>query len=158
MAVDTAQKRADATQLLHAFYGPIIIPDASLTQPDRQSAANIYSGILAGESPVVVEEDRGLQGGKPEKKKRRKSLYPDVDLPKIGLPQQKNQPESGKSDIARNPEQNPPLTAVDLEIKKYLEEIYAPIDRIMERNIAMDEQRGARQRRNMLAAMILLLD
>ncbi len=63
MAVDTAQKRADATQLLHAFYGPIIIPDASLTQPDRQSAANIYSGILAGESPVVVEEPLRQGGG-----------------------------------------------------------------------------------------------
>lgn len=53
MAIDTAQRRADATHAAVPIHGPVVIPDGSLTQPDRQSVAFVYSGVAAGEAQAT---------------------------------------------------------------------------------------------------------
>lgn len=55
MAIDTAQRRVSASSIALGMFGPIIVPDGSLTQPDRQSAAMLYPGILAGDSAPAPE-------------------------------------------------------------------------------------------------------
>jgi hypothetical protein len=55
MAIDTAQRRASATHIALAMFGPVILPDGTLNQADRQSAAMLYPGILAGEAGPVAD-------------------------------------------------------------------------------------------------------
>jgi len=57
MAVDTASKRGSAIYMLCPWRVIPIIPDGTIDQGDRQHAAWMYSGILAG-APVVVADGR----------------------------------------------------------------------------------------------------
>jgi len=54
MALDTRSKRASSVGLLLAFMLAPVLPDATLSQGDRQHAAQTYSGILAA---VLVDPD-----------------------------------------------------------------------------------------------------
>ena len=53
MAVDTASKRGSAICMLCPWRAIPPIPDGTIDQGDRQHAAWMYSGILAG-APVIV--------------------------------------------------------------------------------------------------------
>jgi len=48
MAIDSLRKRASVASLGLPFLGPSVVPDSSLSAPDRQVVANSYYGILAG--------------------------------------------------------------------------------------------------------------
>jgi len=54
MAIDTAAKRASATEFLIPSYAIGIFPDGAIAQNDRQSASWAYGGILADPPPVIV--------------------------------------------------------------------------------------------------------
>jgi len=56
MPVDTAAKRASATEFIVPSYAIGIFPDGSITADDRQAASWLYSGILATApvAPVVI--------------------------------------------------------------------------------------------------------
>ena len=56
MAVNTAAKRASATQFVVPIYAPGIFPDGTIAQGDRQAIAWIYGGILAEEAAAVELE------------------------------------------------------------------------------------------------------
>ena len=51
MAIDTAAKRASALGVA-AVFTTLILPDGAISQPDRQTIGNSYSGITA-ELPTV---------------------------------------------------------------------------------------------------------
>ena len=53
MPVDTAAKRASATEFIVPSYAIGIFPDGSITADDRQAASWLYGGILAT-APVVI--------------------------------------------------------------------------------------------------------
>lgn len=55
MAVDTAGKRASALGIGLVFT-LLVIPDSTIAQPDRQTIAHSYSGILAT-APVIDTQD-----------------------------------------------------------------------------------------------------
>lgn len=53
MPVDTAAKRASATEFLVPFYAIGIFPDGAMAQNDRQAATWVYGGILA-DPPAAI--------------------------------------------------------------------------------------------------------
>lgn len=48
MAIDSFAKRASATHFLVNSFTPVVVPDGTIGQGDRQASALTYSGILAG--------------------------------------------------------------------------------------------------------------
>lgn len=55
MAIDSAAKRASALGIGLVFT-LLVIPDSTIAQPDRQTIAHSYSGILAT-APVIDTQD-----------------------------------------------------------------------------------------------------
>lgn len=55
MAIDSASRRASVLGVALAFT-VLVIPDGAISQPDRQTIAQSYSGITAG-VPVIDTED-----------------------------------------------------------------------------------------------------
>jgi len=53
MAIDSRRKRASIACLGLAFLGPSIVPDGSLSAPDRQVVANSYYGITAATGKTI---------------------------------------------------------------------------------------------------------
>ncbi len=132
MAVDTAQKRADAAQLLHAFYGPIIIPDASLTQPDRQSAANVYSGISASAVATSSGVQRLAQHAKPKQQKYRSIDWSSPVFGETAKQEQvKTEPEKERAEV-------PSKTKIAPYSQKELSDVDREIQLLMREAIAMD--------------------
>lgn len=54
MAVDTAAKRASATEFIVPSYAIGIFPDGAIAQNDRQSSTWVYGGILADPPAALV--------------------------------------------------------------------------------------------------------
>jgi hypothetical protein len=59
MAIDSISKRASAINVACPWRSSLPIPDGAISQGDRQHAAEMYSGILAGShvpAKLVVSE------------------------------------------------------------------------------------------------------
>ncbi len=52
MAIDTAAKRKSVAATGRKWRAPILVPDGSLSQADRQAAGRSYSGILAAVAAI----------------------------------------------------------------------------------------------------------
>lgn len=55
--LDTRSKRASSVAILLPFLASPVLPDATLSQGDRQHIAFSYSGILASGGPPVSSAD-----------------------------------------------------------------------------------------------------
>lgn len=66
MAIDTAEKRKNAAQILSGMFGPGVTPNSSKDSEWRQQVGWGYSGIAA-DTPVVSttywHKNRGRPGG-----------------------------------------------------------------------------------------------
>lgn len=54
MAIDSEQKRKSVATVGPPINAPSVVPDGSLTNPDRQQIAWSYSGIQAGGAPSFI--------------------------------------------------------------------------------------------------------
>lgn len=54
MAIDSAQKRKSIAAISLYAIGPVVVPDGTIGQPDRQVIGYSYSGIAAGGAPTIT--------------------------------------------------------------------------------------------------------
>lgn len=115
-----------------------------------------FAGGSVAVPPVVEDTPPGLSGGKPEKKKRRKSLYPDVDLPILALPKIEKAEDS--TEVIKLDQPDTELSPLDREIQGYFMEMGLIDQSRIDRIIADNEQIDRKRRQNFAAIALLLLD
>lgn len=54
--LDNRSKRASSVNILKPYAVDLVLPDAAISQGDRQHSAWAYSGILAGGAPAVTDD------------------------------------------------------------------------------------------------------
>ncbi len=54
MAIDSEAKRKSIAAIGAPYVGPVVVPDSSFSQGDRQAIAYSYFGINAGGGPSLV--------------------------------------------------------------------------------------------------------